>query len=332
MMTCPRCKKPLPKGAMRCPQCARGRAIPRSKQSAQKPVILVVVVLAVVGIAAYFVFATSNSAQPEQSARKPNTPTKRDPLAGLPEKVRNPRAQLGEDRETYVTLQPGQTSGAPLKADRPLVAVFDVTPTNGSILAAAMIVKSVGTITPSEDSALGRLMRQVEKGTASIVTCEAEAGDLVGCFVRNAGDKPTTVRVRVRWWGLAEPPSAPPAPSAPDLPPTGDDRTQIKTLLPGQKIEMLITTDKPSQGIIDITPEAGTVSAALIKLKDIQGEDISDADKKETMSQLQDISVPGTWSKAYSCKPGDAHYCVIINRGNQPTTYKLRHRTGSEAK
>src|SRR5436189_2434566 len=78
VMTCPRCKKPLPKGAMRCPQCARGRAIPRSKQSAQKPVILVVVVLAVVGIAAYFVFATSNSAQPEQSARKPNTPTKRD--------------------------------------------------------------------------------------------------------------------------------------------------------------------------------------------------------------------------------------------------------------
>jgi hypothetical protein len=294
-------------------------------------VIPVVVLLAVAGIAAYFVLTPGKGTPPEQSAQKTTTATKRDPLAGLPEKVRDPKAQLGEDRETYVTLQPGQTSGTPLKADRLLVAVFDVTPTDGTVLAGAMIVKSLGTITPAEDAALGRIMREVKKGATSIVSCDADARDLVGCFVRNAGDKPTTVRVRVRWWGLAEPP---PPTSAPDPPATGDDRTETKTLLPGQMIEMLIVTDKPSRGIIDVTPEAGVVSAAMIKLKASEGarEDISAEEKKEIVSQLQDISAPGTWTKTYTCKPGDAHYCVIMNRGDKPTTYKLRHRTGSEAK
>jgi hypothetical protein len=41
--------------------------------------------------------------------------------------------------------------------------------------------------------------------------------------------------------------------------------------------------------------------------------DISIAEKLEILSQLQDVSAPGTWSKAYSCKPGDGHYCVIMN-------------------
>jgi hypothetical protein len=293
-------------------------------------VIPAVVLLAVVGIAAYFVLTPGKGAPPEPSPQKMTTAAKRDPLAGLPEKVRDPKAQLGEDRETYVTLQPGQTSGMPLKADRLLVAVFDVTPTDGSVLAAAMIVKNTETLTPAEDSALGRMMREVKKGTTSIVSCDADALNLVGCFVRNAGEKSTTVRVRIRWWGLGEPP--PPA-AAPE-PAAGDDRTETKTLQPGQMIEMLIVTDRPSRGIIDITPEAGTVSAAMIKLKASEEarDDISPAEKKEIVSQLQDVSAPATWTRSYTSKPGDGHYCVIMNRGDKPTTYKLRHRTGSEAK
>src|SRR4030095_8439805 len=102
----PACKQPTPAGERRCPRCAKAPAVRGSRPARQvvparkTPIVpIVVIVLLAAACGGAYLFKTSSDA----AAPEPVAVPRRDPLAGLPAKVREPKAQLGEDQDSYVS-------------------------------------------------------------------------------------------------------------------------------------------------------------------------------------------------------------------------------------
>jgi hypothetical protein len=245
-----------------------------------------------------------------------NGTTKRDPLSGLPLKLRDPKAQLGEDQDSYVNVEAGATRSMALEADRAMVAAFDITPTDGSVFAAALKVRSILSMNLEEAGAFDRSAIEVRRGTTSIVHCEAIAQEQIGLFLKNKGSKTVNVRVRRRWWGLEEQAREPKM----------DVRTEEKTLIPGGGLEILVRADRRSKGVIEVVPGTGTVSVAVIALK--SPDDISESEKREAESRLSDVTAPGIYRREYVHNIGDASYCIIRNRGEKVAVFQIRHHSG----
>jgi hypothetical protein len=242
---------------------------------------------------------------------------RRDPFAGLPEKVRDPKAQLGEDYDTYLNVDPGAIRSYSLEADRHLVAVFDVTPTDGSVFAVAKTTRSVISMTPAEAAAFDQSALEIRKGITSILHCEANDREQVGLFLKNKGAKPVNVRVRRRWWGLEE--------QAPES--KMEVRSEKKLVPPGGEIEMLISADRRSKGMIEIIPSAGVISVALVAVEKRGGDNI-DVEKKKAESQLSDVTSPGVYRQEFRHQMGDGSYFLMRNRGDKFAAFELRVHTG----
>jgi hypothetical protein len=320
-MRCPVCQRPVPAGERVCShgkaaRPARGSRPARAAAPARKssPIVIIVVVVLLVAVAgAYWALGRRDSSQ---DAAPSTGTTRRDPMAGLPAKARDPKAQLGEDQDFYVNVEPGTTRSMSLEADRAMVAAFDVTPTDGSVLAAAIKVQSIVSMSAAEDAALDRVAVEVRRGTTSIVHCEAVAQEQIGLFLKNKGSKTVNVRVRRRWWGLEEQTPEPPM----------EVHTEEKTLYPGGEFEILIHADRRSKGILEVIPGSGTVSVAMIKLKN--GIDISDSEKREAESRLHNFTAPTVSRNEYVHNIGDASYCIIRNRGEKVAVFQIRYHTG----
>ena len=313
-MICPACKRPIPTGQQRCPACSPGRRpLPKPPPRNSSAVAVgIIVALAVVAGGAYWALRPSEpvlvSAGPVAS---------RDPLAGLPAKVRDPKAQLGEDQDTYLNVEPGAIRSYSLEADRHLIAVYDVTPTDGTILAAAMKARSIVSMTPEELGAFEQSAVEIRKGTTRIVHCEANNREQVGLFLKNKGTKPVNARVRKRWWGLEE--------QAPE--PAMEVKSDKDLIPPGEEIEMLIVSDRRTKGLIEIIPSAGTISAALIALG--KNGDLDEAEmKKKAESQLRDVTAPGVHRLEFRHNIGESSYCLIRNRGDKFAAIERRLHTG----
>lgn len=318
-MVCPSCKAPIPAGKRSCPRCAKSAgspsrgARPRAPKAASQnsaTVILVVVGLLIAAVAAYVLLGKSHEAATDHAVAP-----KRDPLAGLPAKVRDPKAQLGEDQDMYVNVDPGSTRSFSLEADRAMVAVFDVTPTDGSVFAEARKVQSILTMTPAEAAAFDRSATEVRKGVTSIVHCEAVAQEQVGLFLKNKGTKVVNVRVRKRWWGLEE--------QAPE--PAMEVRTEEKTVPPGGQVEILFHADRRSKGMIEVIPGTGVVSVGMI---DLRGGAIGDAEKKQVESQLSSVTAPSVYRREFTFNIGDGAYGIIRNTGEKLAIIQIRYHSG----
>jgi hypothetical protein len=320
-MLCPACKQPIPVAQRRCPQCtqqapaARGsrpaRPVVPARKSPIVPIVIIVLLAAACG-GAYFFKTSSNDAAPE-----PVAIPRRDPLAGLPAKVRDPKAQLGEDQDSYVSVEPGAVRAYSLEADRALIAVYDVTPTDGTVFAVAMKTKSSVSMTPEQAAAVDQSAVEIRKGSTSILHCEAANLELVGLFLKNKGSKRVNVRVRRRWWGLEE--------QAPE--PKMELHTRKEIFPPGGDIEMLISADRRSKGLLEIIPSMGTISVALIPVPN-SGDVSNEKLKEEARARLSDVTAPGIHRIEYHHNPGDGSYCLIRNRGDKIAVVEIRHHTG----
>jgi hypothetical protein len=313
-MMCPRCKRPLPAGAPRCPRCAGRPKQPLQKARPSLRVPLIAGAILLGGLASYL-FLGGGSGAPEAPAQK-------DPLAGLPSRVRDPKAVLREDHDTFASLEPGEARVLHVEADRDLVAVFEIFPTTGPVQAAATTVKSIE-ITPEEEGRLAGAYREVRPKASLLLHCEAKSGEIGECFIRNPGKESVTARVRLRWWSLGEPP--PPAPPGPN-----DDVTKVETIPPGERLEVFNHAARSGKWVVEVTPKEGTVRAAMMTVESIGR--LSDAEQKRLSSSLVTVSAPRTEVLKQSTRIGGVSYFLVLNPGEKPVTVEIRMRVGAAAK
>jgi hypothetical protein len=260
----------------------------------------------------------------------PGTKARPNPKDQLPEKVRDPRAVLRFDHDSYLTLKPGEVKLAPLEADRDLVAVFDVTPTDGPIQATTFVAMNVLELSPQDQANLDRSFRDIRQQTTSIIHCEAKPGDVVACIVRSASNKEVTARIRTRWWSLAEPP--PPGPPYPN-----DDVTKTHLVPPGQCVQQIMRASKSTKWIVEVTPKDGEVYAAMMKIDDTAalGDDpgaLSDTDKSRLRESVRMVQAPRTEPLSADLRFGESGYFILLNRSEKFVTVELRTRVGTAAR